>query len=148
MDELTEDKARQMDAGPELNRVCAEFIGWFEIKKLSPEVAKYFSQSKPVYAASHTSRLRVEGDWPPYSTDWSAAGPLLEAIQSVSLASPLPAAEGFHEGHDWRVTVWSDPAGGCELFHVDAPTPQLAIARACAVLVARGINRDDLEVVR
>ena len=120
MDDLTEKQARQMEAWIDLDVICARWMG-------DPRSNQGIAS---------------------YSRDWSAAGPLLEAIQSVSLASPLPAAEGFHEGHDWRVTVWSDPAGGCELFHVDAPTPQLAIARACAVLVARGINRDDLEVVR
>ena len=123
MDDLTEEKARQMDARPELDRICAEWWG-----------------AKPKYKG-------IEGHTPDvhhyFSTDWSAAGPLLEAMDD---SSPMDGAKAessnaTEPGHDWKCSVPFGPA----MITTFAPTPQLTIARACAVLVARGINRDELK---
>ena len=126
MDELTEDKARQMDAGPELNRICAEWWG-----------------AKPKYKG-------IEGHTPDvhhyFSADWSAAGPLLEAMTGV--LNPLTNLDkedkGCEDRDEWEcISPWL--GGDIYATGATAPTPQLAIARACAVLVARGISRDELE---
>lgn len=69
--------------------------------------------------------------WWRYSTSWRNAGPLLEAMGVTHL-------------HDFRPSGTSTLKG--RLFgKIKADTPQLAIARACAVLVTRGITRDQLE---
>ena len=132
MDDLTEEKARQMEAGPELNRICAEWWG-----------------AKPKYKG-------IEGHTPDvhhyFSTDWSAAGPLLEAMNLDMFKHPQASGIwGDGEGR-WicRVSFPTEErfAHGEAVYRyleVSAPPPQLALARACAVLVARGVSRDDLE---
>ena len=109
--EMTEEQARQVEAGPGLDRICAKWVerpdGWID--------APYGGRPKP------------------FSTDWSAAGPLQVAMN----ARVSPCKEG-----------WSCTVGGLyqpRVVYVVAPTPQLAIARACAVLVACGITQEDLE---
>jgi len=68
-----------------------------------------------------------------YSTEWAAAGPLLEAMDG-QLEPPM------RSGMDtWLCYVWHTHHGE------RAPTPQLAIARVCATLVARGITKEDME---
>ena len=108
MNEITEKWARHAPAGAELDRVCAEWMGW---------TLKPLADNRPA----------------PYSTDWSAAGSLLEAM-GVGIVL------GKKSDDQWGVSQ----AVGCGLLMADAPTPQLAIARACAVLVARGITCEDL----
>ena len=110
MTEITEKWARTAEPGPELDRVCAE---WF-----SP-VRGFNNYGEPIK----------------FSTDWSAAGPLLEAMGG-------PALHRHSDRHGWHIEFGFHPVGG---FDLHSPTPQLAIARACAVLAARGITRDDLE---
>ena len=133
MSKVTEEKARQMPAGTELDRICAEWMGW---ELLSVE------GDNEIWHHRGQNDTRVRGELPPFSADWSAAGPLLEAIERA-----LPSASLTRDstlGVGWvcwlRVTL---PPGGSQLY-VGAPTPQLAIARACAVLVALGITMNDL----
>ena len=139
MDDLTEEQARQMDAGMDLDVICAKWMG---DPKSNQGIASY-------------------------SRDWSAAGPLLEAMEQIlvrrsnpesgillngpipgGLHSPVPSGpdKGSSpkiKSSDWRTFLNIDRDDWP--IKVEAPTPQLAIARACAVLVARGVSRDDLE---
>ena len=146
MDDLTEEKARQMDAGSELNRICAEWMGWSYFAGMGGHQWK-------LEASGSTRPIIHQGkDPPPFSTDWSAAGPLLEAMNLDMFKHPQASGIwGDGEGR-WicRVSFPTEErfAHGEEVYRyleVSAPTPQLAIARACAVLVARGVSRDDLE---
>ena len=108
MGDLTEQQARQMEAGSELGPVCERWMFGKE---------------------DHHQMLPP---WPQYSTDWSAAGPLLEAMKGHLSYRTIDG--------QWMCIVG---AKGVTVRGY-APTAQLAIARACAVLVARGISRDDL----
>ena len=155
MNDLTEEKARRLPAGPELDRICAEWMGcYLKIKSKSMQewAKKNLDDPKPYSRhwywgdGSHVAkkgRHLSEPDEIPFSSDWAFCGPLLEAIERA-----LPSASLTRDrtlGVGWvcwlRVTL---PPGGSQLY-VGAPTPQLAIARACAVLVAQGITVDDLK---
>jgi hypothetical protein len=80
---------------------------------------------------------------PPFSTDWSAAGPLLEVMMQGD--------------NDKRSQVYLLPRGKIGVRQPDAHAVHslthkvgetispLAIARACAVLVARGVTREEVE---
>ena len=120
MTTITEEWARTAPAGPELDRVCAEWMG-----------------RKP-YDSDPCDGGCYRDEWPPYSTDWSAAGPLLEAMRLDVGVFGVPEF----------TPKWD--CGSLGQFHqhmsgnVTAPTPCLAIARACGVLFARGISREDL----
>ena len=120
--ETTEKWARHAPAGAELDRVVAGWMGrdgWL------------------LYAPENWLEPGCEGLQKipkPFSTSWVAAGPLLEAMG-------IGIVIGKKSGEQWRVSQ----ADGWGLVIVDAPDPCLAIARACAVLVARGITREDLE---
>ena len=122
MNDLTEEQARQMEAGPELNKICSAWYRNCAINDLT-------------YAPADCS------------TAWSAAGPLLEAMKNLSVGEfegiTLNFCSGIYGEDVWRIGVIG--YGGLKDI-VIALTPQLAIARACAVLVARGISRDELEV--
>ena len=153
MDEITEDQARQMEAGPELDRICAEWMGWEEKEvEWRSKTAVYLVHSDPSPGLNREYLIRVVdndsgeiifslGDeqaetFPPsFSTKWSAAGPLLEAMDAKLQPN---SARGWQCDIPWEV------CGEDDVFGL-APTPQLAIARACAVLVTRGINRGELE---
>ena len=168
MTDITEEWARTAPAGFELNEVCAEWMGGIMDRNPSPmphaqhdlALHRYYEvPHRPdgtVFNVRRTfakdggpSHLAwkewceqhgiepVEMFWAPRFSDcWSCAGPLLEAMEAMCL------------------TVWSDLStvdytaawslvGGKALF-VEAPTPSLAIARACGVLVARGVSRADM----
>jgi hypothetical protein len=134
MTDLTEDQARSMEAGDELDRACAEWIGC-ELGVI-PGGETYSSYE--IWTMPDGNR--VFDNAPPYSTDWSAAGPLLEAMQDMDGFDV--SVESHLDGWTVRVTsglVYMMPR------EATAPTPQLAIARACAVLVARGITREEVE---
>lgn len=141
--EITEEWARNAEAGPELDRVCAEWMGYFE--------------------DDSGSLITPDGDGtvvgPPksYSKDWSAAGPLLEAMEAKHGGIHPPSCEiecrsyersEWYTKEEWRQRKWKClvliPEHEDRQLFGGAPTPQLAIARACAVLVARGIKKGDL----
>jgi len=121
MAKITEEWARTAPAGQKLDRICAEWMGW----KINP-----LADNAPA----------------PYSTDWSAAGPLLEAMNADfpiwSLAPPS-------ENSPWIMIPYSMDSlkytGGNRYTWPRAEDPELAIARACGVLVARGITRSDID---
>lgn len=120
MNNITEKWARTAPAGPELDRVCAEWMG--------------FSIGETRDWRHHVS---TKAGWKACSpsTRWSDAGPLLEAMDSMTLSV----------WNDLSVIEYSAANSIIKgSLHISAPTPQLAIARACAVLVARRITRDDL----
>ena len=119
--EVNEEWARSAEPGPELDRVCAEWMGWKPASYRGSKVGWYDGETGTI------------GGLPKYSTDWSAAGPLLEA-------TGCPDVRFFRD--EVEITVFTIDGG---LLEVLAPTPQLAIARACAVLSARVISRDELE---
>ena len=139
MTKLTEEQARQMPAEPELDRFCAEWMGW---DLLSVE------GDNEIWHHRGQNDTRVEGELPPFSSDWSAAGPLLEAMKNLQAdgysftGAALEYCPHVLVDKVWRIGVIT--YDGLKTF-VKAPTPQLAIARACAVLVAREISRDELE---
>jgi hypothetical protein len=110
MTDLTEEQARQMEAGEDLDRVCAGWLG------IEPDI---FGACLDGFAAQMFR----------FSTDWSAAGALMEAMGAHSIRT--------HFG--WE--CWVDDRNNA----ATAPTPQLAIARACAVLVALGVTREEVE---
>ena len=127
MGDLTEEQARQMEAGPELSRICAKWMGWSYFAGMG-------SHQWKLEASASTRPIIHQGkDPPPFSTDWSAAGPLLEAMKGHLSYRTIDG--------QWMCILG---AKGVTVRGY-GPTPQLAIARACAVLVARGISRDDLE---
>ena len=121
MNNITEKWARTAPAGPELDRVCAEWMG------------NIFHSAGMLDGDDYHF---IEGDiFPKYSTSWNGAGPLLEAIQSDHTGWAIVYS------HPWQyktLEVYGDQIITC------ADTMQLVIARACAVLVACGITRDDL----
>jgi len=122
MTEITEKWARGAPAGAELDRVCAGFMGL----RVGGDIV--------LYADEKMGRL------PEFSRRWSAAGPLLEAMQCCEVSQT--------HIDKWRCSVEgiSDKYYGKFIAEIQySPTPQLAIARACAVLVARGISRYDLK---
>jgi hypothetical protein len=115
MTDLTEEQARQMEAGEELDAICARFMG-FTCEN------GFWVQPNGVMFASIPPR---------FSTNWSAAGPLLEVMSADLNTGP----------DGWRCIA----VGGERFAEASGPTPQLAIARACAVLVARGVTREEVE---
>ena len=140
--EITEEWARTAPAGPALDRVCAEWMGWiiYDDGEDGYVYAEDPNDSGIVYCLLDPI-WNISDELVAYSTEWSAAGPLLEAMRAevghgyphwwcMVTHSDLVCGEDFIESADWRT--------------VAAPTPQLAIARACAVLVARGISREGL----
>ena len=137
MDDLTEEKARQMEAGPELNRVCAEWVGWSYFAGMG-------SHQWKLEAPGSTRPIIHQGkDPPPFSSDWSAAGPLLEAMNGTASTHD----KNFGDINS-QCYVPVEPEWMTLYTYAPKDRPQLAIARACAVLVARGVSRDDLEVTR
>jgi hypothetical protein len=116
---ITEEWARNAPAGPELDRVCAEWIGLRPIKYNGGLDGWWDGEA-------------IGGGLPRYSTKWTHAGPLLEVMRG-----DLVFDANEHTWYCSRYHEGRDTTG-------HAPTPQLAIARACAVLVARGIPREDL----
>ena len=146
MNDLTEEQARRLPSGPELDRICAEWMGCY-LKIKSQSMQKWAKENlddpepynRHWYWAdgSHVAkkgRHLSEPDEIPFSSDWSFCGPLLEAMGG-------PALHWHSDRHGWHIEFGFNPVGG---FGLHAPTPQLAIARACAVLVAQGITLDDL----
>ena len=132
MTTITEEWARNAPAGPELDRVCAEWMGWSGKDDRTPDGSTF-----DVYArkdGGHMTSIHPAS----FSSDWSAAGPLLEAMRLDVGVFGVPEF----------TPKWD--CGSLGQFHqhmsgnVTAPDPCLAIARACAVLVARGISREDL----
>ena len=126
MTTISEEWARTAPAGPELDRVCAEWLGWYW------RHGAWFNDT-----ASEARMLLSESDLPcgSPSTDWTAAGPLLEAMD--------PIVDPTHGDNGICVVVPGQNGYG-QRAKVYASTYTLAIARACAVLVARGISREDL----
>ena len=150
MTDITEEQARQMEAGPELDRlVLTGFFGWEahdtcghrKMDGRSTTTAVLFGPESD-FDLFGTIRCNAKSP-PPFSTDWSAAGPLLEAMNDISHI--IVESIDYDE---WVVTAQDlEPGPGIIWeYSATAPTPKLAIARACAVLVACGITRDDLEV--
>lgn len=135
MRKITEEWALQAEAGDELDRICALWFGCIMREDPSYETGELWTQPN--------------GAWnvvpPRYSSSWSDAGPLLEAMGDslsreeekdggswycVVVHDKLVCGESYPQSADWRAAV--------------ADTPQLAIARACAVLVAHGITKEDM----
>lgn len=115
MTAITEKWAHTAPLGKELNRICAIWMG-----------------AKP-YEFDPCGGGCYRDEWPPYSTDWSAAGPLLEAMKGFTfefdeMGETPSVGDGFH----------------LAIGDVRAADHCLAIARACAVLAARGVTREDL----
>ena len=159
MNDLTEEKARRLPAGPDLDRICAEGIGcYLEIKSKSMQKwAKENLDDPEPYSrhwywadGSHVAkrgRHLSEPDEIPFSSDWAFCGPLLEAMKNIKAdgysftGAALEYCPHVLVDRVWRVGVIT--YDGLKTL-VKAPTPQLAIARACAVLVAQGITVDDV----
>ena len=116
MTTITEKWARTAPAGPELDRVCAEWMG----RRVKTE--------RPAEIEWERCQHRDK-----FSTSWKAAGPLLKAMGA---AIEPPNRSGMTT---WLCYVWQSIGCGAR-----ADDPCLAISRACAVLVARGISREDL----
>ena len=136
MTDLTEEQARRMDAGLELDLLVAtRFLKWeHKTEKSIYSGRKVESLIPPKSDISTFGATRYSAQPPPeFSRDWMYAGPLLEAMNAR--VSPCK------EGRSCTVGGLYQP----RVVYVVAPTPQLAIARACAVLVARDISRDELE---
>jgi hypothetical protein len=129
--DLTEEQARQMDAGEELDRLIAvEFMGW----RKTPEYDQIDLNQYPWNLPTASATL-YRTDLPKYSTDWSAAGPLLEAM-SAKCDTAYPEA--------WR-TVPTNHVMYNERISATGDDVPHAAARLCAVLVARGITREEVE---
>lgn len=140
---ITEQWARTAPAGPELDRVCAEWMGfksgWISSdchrcggrfraewdKLICPSCGKIYWRS-------------VERKEHRYSSKWEDAGPLLEAMKGCVEWDDVDLWTAYTLADTPTDPNPDDPQAAL------ATTPQLAIARACAVLVARGITRDDL----
>ena len=137
MNEITEKWARRAPAGAELDRVCAEWMGTVTQYRVDGSSIKLWHRYNTEHLFGNHRRY-----WPKHSTGWAAAAPLLEAIKKALPAVSLTNDETV-SGDEWTCWVRVSVDPGTQ-FAVTAPTPQLAIARACAVLVARGITREDL----
>jgi hypothetical protein len=144
MTDLTEEQARQMEAGEELNHICAEWLGLEPHTGVTMQVdgehRAIWSDGDP-WLDEHGTIIELAastGEWPPvdgkppaFSTDWSAAGTLLEVLR-------------YRVSMEYSFILWN-----CNNTKVLAswgkgtPLP-LAIARACAVLVARGVTREEV----
>ena len=155
MNDLTEEQARRLPAGPELDRICAEWMGcYLKIKSQSMErwAKENLDDPEPYRRhwywpdGSHVAkkgRHLSEPDEIPFSSDWSFCGPLLEAIEVAMPSVSLTLDSTLRSGWICWVRVTLPPGG--RQFSVAAPTPQLAIARTFATLVAQGITLDDLK---
>jgi hypothetical protein len=115
-----------MEAGEKLDAICARFMG-FTCEN------GFWVQPNGVMFASIPPR---------FSTNWSAAGPLLEAMEGE-----MKPPNTWHGGTLWCCKLFHPAISGDVFFphSASAPTPPLAIARACAVLVARGVTREEVE---
>ena len=138
MTAITEKWARTAAAGAELDRVVAG-SGILTTEEMFQIPGKW---ALPTELPPYSNPLNNSG--PPFSTSWSAAGPLLEAISPPWSLSPNE--DGGFIMLPYRMTVLNI-VGGNRYTWPRAEDPCLAIARACAVLVARGITREDLEDV-
>ena len=152
MTDITEEQARQMEAGPELDRlVLTGFFGWEahdtcghrKMDGRSTTTAVLFGPESD-FDLFGTTRCNAKSP-PPFSTGWAAAGPLLEVMRDATVTVSL-TCDDTDSGGVWRCYVRTSISPVGRAFSVGACTPCLAIARTCAVLVARGITRDDLEV--
>jgi len=155
MSEFTEEQARKMEAGEQLDRICAKWMGTY--LRVSDQSSTSFTGGTPLsrkHPEEHQERAPLKGGefrmtslynmWPKYSTSWLHAGPLLEALPMrwAQDSGLFPPTYGYPDDDEWTVYFGASGAG---VVQVDAPTPQLAIARACAVLVARGVTREEVE---
>ena len=145
MNDLTEEKARRLPAGPELDiLVATRFLGWeLKTKKCFYTDRQVEILIPPKRDISTFGATRYSAQPPPeFSRDWMYAGPLLEAMNRV--AHVIVESVDYDE---WIVTAQDLESGpGITWEHgAVAPTPQLAISRNCAVLVAQGITVDDLK---
>ena len=127
MTTISEEWARTAPAGPELDRVCAEWMG----RRVKTE--------RPAEIEWERCQHRDK-----FSTDWSAAGPLLEAMNDdLPLWQLCPQGDGSYSMQPFSMASLKYVSESKYLWP-KAPDPCLAISRACAVLVARGISREDL----
>lgn len=158
---VTEEWALSAPAGPELDRVCAEWMDALQRKCNSFHVegevielpgwegsqARGFLQSMQRVGFLSDVKLGTVYEAPCYSTSWEFAGPLLEAMQANNGYYEWFGVPNFstialtRDGGDWVCGV-DGPDGVDEIAR--ASKPQLAIARTCAVLVARNITREQL----
>lgn len=129
MTKITEEWARTAPAGPKLDRVCAEWMGLLPIIMRSKDAGWVVPSTEEIIAL------------PRFSTDWSAAGPLLEAISPPWSLSP--DEDGGFIMLPYRMDVLNI-VGGNRYTWPRSGCPCLAIARGCAVLDARGVSREDL----
>jgi len=132
---LTEDEARQMEAGEELDRICAE---WMDEVASCPkdDFHPFPGELDPFDYHGVEVDPYDEGDDRDmmiycyrYSKDWGPAGPLLEVMSGHIMRTDC----------GWE--CWIDERNNAAC----ARSPQLAIARACAALVARGVTREEVE---
>ena len=149
---ITEEWARTAPAGSELDLKCALWFGYRVVERVEygVKLIRLVMDDPPdgldsVYCieiGTPCGETYPMGDehadtFPPkFSTDWSAAGPLLEAMGADLLRYDGKWACEVQPGSAYPAPI---------LAEAEAPTPQLAIARICAVLFARGITRENLE---
>ena len=154
--DITEKWARAAEPGPRLDRVCAE---WMDTVRHVAHVSDDGGESSRAWVSREgpwTTERQLR-EWleeqqeqgyhtefeivqvpkcPPYSTSWSAAGPLLEAMISPKGSKYNAIIEALIEGAVSQRT--GQRARPQHIRPID-------VARVCAVLVARGVGRGDLE---
>lgn len=121
---IIEEWARTAPSGSELDRVCAEWMGFTAGSIINGRLTVVTRTGPKI--CSPSSR-------------WSDAGPLLEAMKGCV---------EWDDGVLWTAYTLADTPSDPRPNDPQAAlatTPQLAIARACAVLAARGITREQLE---
>lgn len=125
---VTENEAKRLLSSSFLNRICALWMG------CEVDLCKsHASNEKWSYWNGEWS------PWPPrYSTDWRWAGELLEAMCATleCICNQQKATIPGIKPPD----LWVCSISKFEV-RVTAPTPQLAAARACAMLIAKGIDK-------
>lgn len=143
--EYSEAELRAMEAGPLLDWLVAQAMGR-KVERALTLSGAYKTSDRGAYWWDNSN---VPDDWGPgdrFSRDWSAAGRALEwlAANGVSISLDCLTTPNISSTHvQGRVpkTVWrvfrneEDPALAV------APTPQLAVARAVAVVGRRRIGK-------
>ena len=150
MNDLTEEKARRLPAGSDLDiLVATRFLGWeLKTKKCFYTDRQVEILIPPKRDISTFGATRYSAQPPPeFSRDWMYAGPLLEAM-NAEIHPPRP--DRFRAQQRWMAkAVCPDTGSNLAItYGADYPEtggcPCLAIARTCAVLVAQGITVDDV----
>ena len=120
MENITEEWARNAPAGAELDRAVQIFMG-------TDGVLKKIDNRKPV------RRRKMARSWSTSQVSF------LEMLKAIGPSRVHIEFDDMFDAPSWQVLV-----GGFGIV-VAANCPILAIARAIAVLVARGITREDIE---